>query len=281
MLKIATAAQYLHLALSTIYGEREAQNITQYVFEDVFNIKNISAEVPFDAAQQTQLSAIQTRLMAHEPWQYVVGEADFYGLKFNVSPSVLIPRPETEELVQYIKQTLKHHSNLSILDIGTGSGCIPITLKKALPTAQISAIDISNAALQVAQQNAARHETPINFQEIDILNPQQWQQLDTYQVIVSNPPYIPTAEKNLMRKNVLDFEPHLALFVANDDPLLFYRTIAQFAQTHLNKGGFLFFEINEYCSEAVQEMLKTEGFANIVIEKDFSDKDRMARCQKR
>jgi len=276
---IKSAINNLITSLASIYDEREASNISNFIFEDVFNIKNANvSEVAFTKEQIEQLSAIEKRLLQHEPWQYIVGEADFYELKFKVTPAVLIPRPETEELVYWINKTVKHQSDVSILDIGTGSGCIPITLKHKLPNAKVSAVDISTEALATAKFNAKKNKVDINFKELDILDTKARKKLANFDVIVSNPPYIPNQEKKLMRKNVLKYEPHLALFVENDNPTVFYHEIALFAKKHLKENGYLFFEINEFYGQAIIEMLIKEGFKNIEMEKDLTGKDRMIRC---
>jgi release factor glutamine methyltransferase len=279
-MSIETAYNALVLQLTDIYDESEANNIATFIFEDVFDIKNAATStLPFDEEQKNKLKSIEERLLNYEPWQYVVGFADFYNLKFKVKPSVLIPRPETEELVYWIYQTFKRQPNISILDIGTGSGCIPITLKKKLPSATVSGIDISKDALKIANKNAQLLQAEVNLFQFDILNNKKWKKLDEYDVIVSNPPYIPYKEKKLMRENVLKFEPHLALFVENDDPTIFYKAISKFAKKHLKENGYLFFEINEFYGLAIIEMLIKEGFKNIEMEKDLRGKDRMIRCK--
>ena len=279
IMTIKSAINNLVTNLAPIYDKREATNIAIFIFEDVFKIKHANASNDvFDEVNQSKLLEIEKRLLEHEPWQYIVGEADFYELKFKVTPAVLIPRPETEELVYWINKTVKHRSNVSILDIGTGSGCIPITLKHKLPNAEISALDISSEALKIAKFNAKKNNVEISFQQLDILNKKARKKLDEFDVIVSNPPYIPFQEKKLMRENVLKYEPHVALFVENEQPTVFYHEIALFAKKHLKENGYLFFEINEFYSQAIIEMLIKEGFKNIEMEKDLTGKDRMIRC---
>jgi release factor glutamine methyltransferase len=273
-----TAYHQLIQSLVSIYDQREAETIVQYIFEDVFNIRRPLSDFIFNNKEQSQLENIKTRLLNHEPWQYIIGQADFYGLKFNVNPNVLIPRPETEELVYQILQDLKTSELVqpTILDIGTGSGCIPITIQKENPNTQVSAIDISIAAIQTAQSNAQLNEVQVNFQVFDILNKKHWQELGQFDVIVSNPPYIPNKEKALMHRNVLDHEPQLALFVEDDQPLIFYETIAEFAQAHLNKNGVLYFEINEFSGKATIEVLKKLNYKNVQLIQDMSGRDRIA-----
>lgn len=269
---------YLVQQLKTVYEQREAQIIAQYIFEDAFQIKNTLSQAAFSF--QAKLEQFIPRLINAEPWQYVVGQADFYNLKFNVDTNVLIPRPETEELVYWIHQNHKKEARLHILDIGTGSGCIPILLKKLMPTHYVTAIDVSVGALKVARSNAAMIGVDVEFKYCDILDTMAQKTLGTYDVIVSNPPYISLKEKALMQKNVLKYEPDLALFVHNDSALIFYETIADFALHHLRKGGSLYFEINEFLGNAVVELLKQRGFQNIELEQDMSGKDRMVKANK-
>ena len=226
-------------ALTPQYGEGEAQSMSRIVFEDYFNIKpNVeNDENVFQTFLKGEYDNMKVRLLRGEPVQYVVGFAWFYGLKFKVNNSVLIPRPETEELVEWVLETAKSlqkaGKKVKILDIGTGSGCIPVTLKVKNPNIDVSAVDISESALITSSRNAYRHGAEIDFKRIDILDTSAWADLGNFDIIVSNPPYILHAEKALMEGNVLDFEPHLALFVDNDDALIFYEEIADFALKHL------------------------------------------------
>jgi release factor glutamine methyltransferase len=209
-----------------------------------------------------------------EPIQYILGETEFYGLKLNVNPAVLIPRPETEELVDWI---LKINSirNAKILDIGTGSGCIALALKNHLKEGEISGVDISENALKVARENALQNHLNVNFFQSDIL---KWKESewDKFDIVVSNPPYVRMSEKAKMNDNVLHYEPDSALFVSDQDPLVFYRAIAAFASQYLNKNGFLFFEINEYLGEEMKVLMEGFGFESIEIRKDINSKNRMA-----
>ena len=211
-------------------------------------------------------------LKANIPIQYILGETEFYGLKFKVNEHTLIPRPETEELVLWI---LEHEFN-SALDIGTGSGCIPIAIKKN-KNVEISAIDVSEPALLVAKENAKTNEVKINFFKQDILKTDNLERVD---VIISNPPYILEKEKDLILSNVLDNEPHLALFVTNENPLLFYKKIAELSYACLSKNGLLFFEINESFGIEIIELLKCIGFVDIELKKDINEKDRMLKAIK-
>lgn len=262
--------------LTPQYGEGEARAMSRYVFEDYFSSKN-DTDTFLDFLIE-DFEKIKKRLLEGEPVQYVVGFAWFYGLKFKVNSNVLIPRPETEELVEWVLETTKKNSPLKILDIGTGSGCIPVTLKVKNPTLNVSAVDISEGALITASRNAYRMNADIDFKRIDILNENDWTQLSDFHTIISNPPYIPNKEKALMHNNVLDYEPHLALFVDNDDALIFYTQIADFALLHLNTEGALFFECNEYNATEVVEMLHNKGFKTVELRQDMSGKDRMIRA---
>ena len=270
-------------SLSSIYEQSEAQNIAQFVIEDIFQIKNIDKKI-LTEENKIVLQNISERLLNFEPWQYVVGNADFYGLKFKVNPSVLIPRAETEELVYLILETIKKAKteNPTLLDIGTGSGCIPITLQQKNKSINAFAIDISEGAISLAKENNQAIGTNVNFILADAFH---WQNIDNqyfthqnFDIIVSNPPYIPFVEKKIMPRHVLDFEPHLALFVSNEDPLIFYRTIAEMAKIKLNNNGFLFFECNEYNANDVVKILQQLGYQSIVLHKDMAGKDRMVEA---
>ena len=219
------------------------------------------------------------RLKAQEPIQYILGTTEFYGLTFKVNEHTLIPRPETEELVDWVLSNLHDQDRvLDILDIGTGSGCIAISLAKNIPRARVSGIDISEKTLEVAQENAVKNQVLVSFCKKDIL--QTTALKNKYDVMVSNPPYVRQIEKKAMNANVLDYEPGVALFVTNEDPLLFYRKIARLAMMSLQTRGWLYFEINEYLSKEMDVLLKEIGFANIEIKKDFREVPRMIKCQK-
>lgn len=274
---IREAFKKLQQALQSIYGEREAFAMSRIIFEDVFNIRNLLRKDIFSEKAQHQLAHIQKRLLTQEPLQYVLGQADFYGLKLEVNPAVLIPRPETEELVYWILEDTKYEKSVKLLDIGTGSGCIPIALKKERPRFEVWASDVSNAALAVAQANAQKNNVVVNFVQNDILDKTTWQLFPQFEVIVSNPPYIPQKDRTQMSTNVLNFEPHLALFVTNEQPLLFYEIIADFALAKLQKGGRLYFEIHEAYGQAVLDMLHQKGFVKGIIMKDMSGKERMVK----
>ena len=270
--------------LSRIYGEREGRFITSMVLEKVVAMPSLKLSLDrflvLTSNQREQLQGILSRLLNHEPVQYVLGEADFMGRKYKVNPSVLIPRPETEELVYWIQETYTHESScIQIADIGTGSGCIAVSLSSLFPNAKVQAFDISEEALALAQMNNQLHNTKVDFARLDILT--QTLPIDQYDVIVSNPPYIALAEKQDIAENVLNFEPHIALFVHSEDDLLFYRVIAKQATKALKSGGRLFFEINYSRGEAMVNMLKDLGFEHVELRKDLSGKDRMVMGEKR
>ena len=274
--------------LSLVYDKREAASLAWLSISHVCKIERAEylnlkdTEVPTD--KNESLLKILEELKTGKPLQYVIGETEFYGLTFKVNPSVLIPRPETEELVEWILSDLRKPKTsiegLKIIDIGTGSGCIPISLKKNLPEAQLFALDISPEALDVSTQNAALNQTMVNFIQADILNLLNKQlTAEKFGIIVSNPPYVTDAEKEQMLPNVLQHEPHIALFVPDNDPLIFYKAIADFAIKHLDTTGSLYLEINENLGEETVQLLKQMGFKKIELRQDLSGKDRMIRSQ--
>ncbi len=273
--------------LQTIYEVSEAESISNIVFEEVLYIKKqhiFFLDKQINDGEIELLNSILNRLLKHEPVQYVLGISDFFGLLFKVNQDVLIPRRETEELVDLIIKDvrgwkLEVGKKINILDIGTGSGCIAISLKKNLPFAKLTAIDISKNALEIAQENAFLNKVDIDFIEDDILQTTNNKQQTTFDIIVSNPPYITDAEKAEMLKNVLEFEPHNALFVGDDNALLFYKSIADFAKKHLVKNGKLYFEINELFGNKIKNMLSEKGFQNIEIINDMQQKDRIVKCE--
>jgi release factor glutamine methyltransferase len=276
------AQQKALLQLRILYDEREAANIADWVMEHITGRKRIDRLVDKQAmlttSQTVQLDSILQELTTHKPVQYVLEEAWFAGMKFFVNEHVLIPRPETEELVGWVweeSQKLKVKSQ-KLLDIGTGSGCIPISLKKMLPGLSVSSVDVSTEALQIAKKNAIALQTEIELLHFDFLNDSNWNKLPIVDIIVSNPPYIKQSERNSMAKNVLDFEPSIALFVPDEDALLFYRKIALFAKTHLTKEGSIFLEINESLGKDMVELYESLDYS-IELRKDMQGKDRMAR----
>lgn len=224
-----------------------------------------------------ELKSDLQRLQAQEPIQYIIGATDFFGLKFEVNPSVLIPRPETEELVDWILQDAESQPELMVLDIGTGSGCIAISLSANLKNAEVSAWDISQKALETARHNASLNEAKVRFELKNVLENQELPQKTD--IIVSNPPYVRKLEKDQMQANVLNYEPHLALFVEDDDALIFYRKILELAQNNLTKNGKLYFEINEFLKEELIALMKDFPVKNYEFRKDIYGKDRMLKVE--
>jgi len=277
---------YFIQQLLTCYEVDESEAIANNVFEELYMMKKhhiYILEKEIDEEEVSQLNSILERLLKHEPVQYILGVVDFFGLRFKVDKNVLIPRRETEELVDLvIKEArnwgLNESEEINVLDIGTGSGCIAISLKKNLPNVYVTALDISREALNVVKGNAHFNKVNIEIIEGDILTSTFNIQPSKFDVIVSNPPYVTIEEKVDMLKNVLEYEPHLALFVTNNDPLQFYRAIAFFAKNHLKSKGQLFFEINEQFGNDIKEMLTQSGFSNIDIIKDMQGKERIIKC---
>ena len=266
-------------ALIPRYGNVEARSIARIVLEDAFGTKQYDTFQLNETVEIFEYNRIKTALIDGIPLQYILGFADFFGLKFKVTPAVLIPRQETEELVDSIIQFLKKQENTSakVLDIGLGSGCIGITLKHKLPNIELYGIEKSSAALAIAMENAdqiLKNTLAVHFIEADVLT-DDFNDLTLFDVIVSNPPYIPRHETAVMPEHVLKHEPELALFVEGDDPLLFYRVIVQLAQQHLKTGGALFFECNEFNAREVVTLLKENGMTNVVLQKDIGGADRM------
>ncbi len=261
-------------SLTGLYPESEALSITQIVREDVFNNR---ASTILENKDIRHLENISNQLVSGTPLQYILGQADFYGLKLNVNKSVLIPRQETESLVYAVLNFAKAYESASpikCLDIGTGSGCIALALKKEFPQGDVTAVDISIAALNVARANSLRLNLCVQFEQLDILEEQHWERMGEYDIIISNPPYIPPSEKELMPIYVKDQEPAIALFIAEEDPLLFYRKIAAFALVHLSENGLLAFEVNEFRAKETAELVRNMGF-QVEIVKDMSGADRV------
>lgn len=275
--------KFLREKLAPLYSTSETESIISLILEHVTGYNRLQLHLnqtgQLPQPKIMQIMEIVNRLLNHEPIQYILGETDFYGLKFNVSPGALIPRAETEELVDWIIKE-EGASAKSLLDIGTGSGCIPIAIDKNCRMEVVEGWDISEEALQLARQNATRNDSKVKFSFQDIFNPTGIAASARWEVIVSNPPYVLQEESALMEKNVVDFEPHIALFVPDHDPLIFYRTIAQFAQSHLQLHGNLYFEINEAKGDQVVALLSENGFTDIQLRKDLQGKERMVRAKK-
>ncbi|CAM1368306.1 Release factor glutamine methyltransferase [Tenacibaculum litopenaei] len=271
---------YFKEELTELFPATEIQCFFQYLLEHYTPLRPIDLVMnPTSVFTPEQLKHMQQaleRLKKQEPVQHIIGSTEFYGRSFKVTPATLIPRPETEELITWIIESVPAATEASILDIGTGTGCIPITLKKELPNTTVSAIDISEQALQIAKENAEKHAVDINFIQKDILNSSTVEVAD---IIVSNPPYVRMLEKKEINDNVLHFEPHTALFVSDEDPLIFYRKICELASQHLRPGGYLFFEINQYLGAETLKLVTDFGFSNALLKKDIFENDRMIRAQ--
>lgn len=270
--------------LKQVYDDYESAAIAHEVMHHITGRDKLQRilekDTLFTEAEQASFELLQTELLQGKPLQYITGHSWFMGRRYKVNEHVLIPRPETEELVDWIVQDVKGASAaLSILDIGTGSGCIPISLKLELPNAKVSSCDISSAALKVAKENAQALKADIELIETDILNEEQAAQLGLYDVIVSNPPYIPVSEKEQLHKNVKDFEPSLALFVPTDDALLFYRRIAAFGKTHLNAGGSIYCELHVDYAIATQQLFEQQGYRSAEVRKDMHGNLRMLKAK--
>jgi release factor glutamine methyltransferase len=276
-MRISLAIQEMTRLLSSIYPDREAASIAQYYFECKTGLSRL--QMVQDRETETDWDACKNdvkRLLKSEPVQYVTGIAWFYDLPLRIFHGVLIPRPETEELVELAIKIQKERPS-AILDIGTGSGCIAVAIKKNMPGLTVFASDISDKAIANAAINAELFGTEINFIKDNIL---QTEIKDKFGMIVSNPPYVTEKEKNLMRRNVLDYEPETALYVPDQDPLLFYRAIADFALSGLTAGGQLLFEINEAYHNEIFDLLKSRDFINIDARKDINGKWRIVKAQK-
>lgn len=269
--------------LEEIHGLNEAQAMGRILIEKVTGIKAHDAianpNLLLSISQNLLLNTYVEELKLQKPIQYILGETEFFGITLKVNPNVLIPRPETEELVEWIIRS-NDHGFPSILDIGTGSGCIAIALAKHLPAARVFGVDISQEALALAKGNSIRANTSVNFIHADILSLPNPIEGSPFDIIVSNPPYVCESEKELMQPNVLEYEPHLALFVNDSEPLLFYKAIAQIAKMHLNPNGIIYCEINEAYGKETTEIFKDSGFNDIEVRKDINGKKRMLRARR-
>lgn len=271
-----------HKELGEIYPKEEIDSFFYRCIEHYLHLQRfvltIQPGLTLTKEEEQPLFEALAQLKEEKPIQYILGEARFMDLELQVNEQVLIPRPETEELVQWILNDcqIEQSRDLKILDIGTGSGCIAIALEKHIPNAKVYAIDVSEGALEVARENANKNGVDVNFIEQDILNPKL--ELD-FDIIVSNPPYVRDLEKNEIKKNVKDHEPHLALFVPDDNALIFYDAIARFGKKHLAKNGSLYVEINQYLGEETKALLKAHDFSEIELRKDIFGNDRMLKAK--
>ena len=275
-----------HKELDAIHGKEEVNSFFFLLIEAFYNVPRfqlaLEPEFAISKEEQDRIFIALDHLKQEKPIQYILGQTEFYGLPFKVNESVLIPRPETEELVDWILKESNTKKPLKIIDIGTGSGCIAISLAKTLPNAEVFALDISIEALEVAKENALLNNVSIKFIAADILSKDQsvLNTESTFDIIISNPPYVRELEKSKMKNNVLRNEPHLALFVADDNPLQFYKVIAQFAVNNLSENGKLYFEINEYLGNEMKALLEDRNFKNIELKQDLFGKDRMIKGNK-
>ncbi len=281
MKTIEEGIKYFKNELAESYDDKELQQIIDITFCYYLNLTKVDLLIDkaksISESQKQKILGVIEELKNHKPLAYILGEWEFYGLPFKVNKHTLIPRPETEELVELILKENKEGG--SIIDIGTGTGCIPIALKTNNSKYNVFAVDISEEAIKIAKENALLNNVIVDFSVYDIIKNRNNELTNKFDTIVSNPPYIPQKEKTLMSKNVLDFEPELALFVDNEEPLIFYEAIADFAQLNLADNGKLYFEINENYGDEVCDMLKNKAFKNINIVKDINDKDRIVKCQ--
>jgi len=296
-MKIGEAEIWLRKELASIYDEREAANIASVVLETITGLPRVDRltkkNEPLIVQQLHRLTEVHHRLLQHEPVQYALEEAHFFGLKLFVDKHVLIPRPETEELVDWIIKDVKAaHKNvfdrkeyeadettqLKMLDVGTGSGCIALALKKTMPKAEVWGCDVSDDALNIARRNGSELDIRVDFVGVNFLDEAQIKQLPTVDIIVSNPPYIPLKNKKDMQPNVVDYEPHEALFVPDNDPVIFYSSLAAFGKHRLYKNGCIYTEIHEDLGKEVTELFQKEGYT-VELKKDMQGKDRMIKVR--
>jgi len=281
MTTYAEIIERLTQAAAKVYEPREARSVALWAVESLTGANRtkllVDPRAPIERIDEGELERYERELAAARPIQYIIGTTEFCGLSFAVGEGVLIPRPETEELVQWIAE--ESSSAKQILDIGTGSGAIAISLASMLPQAEVSALDISDTALQYTVRNAAANNAKVKAIKGDALG-EWWREFEELDVVVSNPPYVPDSDRATIRRNVLEYEPSLALFVPDDDLLRFYRAIANGAAHSLRKGGALYFEIYENAAAEMIEMLTEQGWQQIELRRDFNDKNRMIRCRK-
>lgn len=272
--------------LTVIYDSLEAESFFYLILEDKHQLKKLDLALNPDLSLTNSeieiWDSILKQLLQEIPIQYILGKTSFYGLEFEVDKNVLIPRPETEELVDWIvkRQNLQEDKkSISILDMGTGSGCIAISLAKNLSNAIVYALDISEKALAVAKNNAAKNQVEVQFIQTDLLETSNLKIYQKFDIIVSNPPYVRNLEKQEIHNNVLNHEPHLALFVEDNNALIFFEKIADFAKTNLSENGQLFFEINQYLGKEMIDLLQKNDFKNIELRKDIYGNERMIRAE--
>lgn len=265
--------------LTPLYGQREAESIVRILFEDAFGYVRMDSPQLMRSEELNRLESMRQRLMKWEPIQYILGEADFYGLKFCVNKHVLIPRPETEELVFLALETIKtswgRDEPVAVLDVGTGTGCIPVVIKQKLPACHVMGLDVSPEALDVAQQNAERHGVDVSWLEADILDMDTGESLPQFDLLISNPPYIPLEEQALMSPQVTDYEPGQALFVENENALIFYQVLLEVLLQKGRPGAILLVETNEYYADQVEALFQAKGLQQVRLHTDLQGKNRM------
>lgn len=298
-MKLAAAERYIRNSLESIYPTNEAVIMADMLLEHFTSFSKgdrlMNKEADLTQEQEVAIHKGVERLLKHEPIQYILNKCWFYGMELFVDPSVLIPRPETEELVAWIINDVRSAGYnvfsrgtadadetdlLKILDVGTGSGCIALALKKAMPQAEVWGCDLSEEALNVARRNGSALDIRVDFQGLNFLDQLQQKQLPTVNILVSNPPYIPIRDKDLMNKNVVEHEPHTALFVPDEDPLIFYRALAKFASHRLHENGSIYMEIHEDLGNDVVRLFSDEGYNKIELRKDMQQKNRMVKVSK-
>jgi release factor glutamine methyltransferase len=279
---IQALKKYFSSELAHVFSDREIKNLTKHVVVDRFQLSEgeylLSNDIRLSESDLLYFRSIVKRLRKNEPLQYVLGQTFFFGLKLKTDARALIPRPETEELVNWVNESIKT-DDLKILDLCSGSGCIALALKSIYMNSKVIGIDVSKDALELAKENAILNGLDVDFNFYDVLN-DSMDDFKNFNLWVSNPPYIPRKEESQMNVNVLHHEPHLALFVDDDDPFIFYRKIGANAMVQLSQEGFLFVEIHELMYETVYELFKSQGFVNIQLRKDLQGKPRMIRAQK-
>ena len=276
---------YFSSKLANKFSRTEIKLIVKLIVIKRLSINSLSyfnaVDIRFSESDLLYFRNVANRLLDNEPFQYVLGEVEFYNLELNIDERALIPRPETEELVDWLIESVKKNDTPRILDLCAGSGCIALALKSTIKDAEIVAVELSQSALDLIEDNCEKTELVVDFQKMDVLDKEGYSLFEeaSFDIWVSNPPYIPEVDKAMMHENVLDYEPHMALFVDDEDPLLFYRIIAEQAQTYLKPGGWLYFEIHEGLAEKMHGMLHDLQFVNIELRKDLQEKDRMMRAQ--